>query len=65
MDSVEGTGPLKLVRNRMTYAAFKTKRTAHFNEIWDSKRLEKTLEKDVEENGLIMFGGGNYMNTLV
>lgn len=46
-DTVDGTGPLRLVRNKMTYAAFYSPRIYH-----------TPNEQEVIQNGLILFNGG-------
>jgi hypothetical protein len=56
-DAVEGWGPSRLVRNKMSYAAFKSTREAEV--------ADKDKKKTEVEHGVIIFAGGNATHTTV
>lgn len=62
---MDGIGPLRLVRNKMSYAAFKGTRTLQKAEEWDKLRLQMKPAREETEKGLIIFAGGHSMNTTI
>lgn len=62
VDTVDGIGPFKLVRNKSTYAAFKQPRTLPMDVKHKTGEEQKMGEK---EQGIVIFSGGYNHNTLL